>query len=75
MRYSRRYSTPMKLARNVTMAECGWLYRDFAAGEVLYTYPGPTYGSVDTERGIAMCEQPGGNPFFEIPRDALEATS
>lgn len=48
--------------------------RDVAKGEVLYEYHGATWGSVDGEHGIALCERPGG-AFFEFPLDAVKMPS
>jgi hypothetical protein len=42
-------------------------------GEVFFGFRGNTYGSVNTEEGIALSEY--GEliyPFFEFPRDAVE---
>jgi hypothetical protein len=65
---------PRTVTRPVTPDECDWLPRAFTPGEVLWVFYGPTYGAVDTERGIAMSEAPGTEPFFEFPRDALDMT-
>lgn len=59
----------LKLARNVTVAECHWLVRDFSEGEVLHRYLGFTYGCM-SRNGIA-CSLTKEGPFFEIPKDAV----
>lgn len=43
------------------------------AGEIVYVYPGPTYGCIGA--GIAVTREPGREPFFEVPRDALDRAS
>lgn len=57
------------VTRDVTRKECRWLESDVPAGTVLYEYWGYTYGCIHT--GIAMSKEPGKEPFFEMPRDAL----
>jgi hypothetical protein len=57
---------------DVTQKECPWLGRTYKAGEVLWTFHGPTYGCIDEDRGIALSEKPGEwEEFFEFPWDAL----
>ena len=58
------------LTRAVTQGECGWLPRDFQAGEVVYVHEGPTYGACGPG-GVPMTEKPGGFPFLEFPETAL----
>lgn len=58
------------LVRDVLRSECPWLDRDLRAGERLFRYPGYTYGCV-SPAGIAMTEEAGQTPFFEVPREAL----
>ena len=58
------------LTRAVTREECPWLHRDFAEGETVYDYHGPTYGAI-SPAGRAVSEEPGKTPFLEIPRAAL----
>ena len=60
------------LNRTVCTAECDWLDRDLQAGEVFYIYTGPTYGCIGYD-GIALTEQEGVTPFFEVPFDAVRA--
>ena len=48
--------------------------RDVRAGEILYGATVVTHGCVDTTNGIAATwDSEGGYPFFEFPRDAVEA--
>lgn len=61
----------MILTRDVTREECDWLERDLKKGKRLYKYLGCTYGCI-SDKGIAMTEDKGGGePFFEVPIDAL----
>ena len=61
-----------RVIRSVTYNECSWLERDFTEGEILYEYPGYTYGCISPS-GIALTEDPdGGEPFFEFPYNAVE---
>ena len=60
-----------RLSRDVTTAECPWLDRDFAAGEIVHRYSGHTYGIISPS-GVACCDEEGTTPFYEIPIDALE---
>ena len=49
-----------------------FLGRAVAAGERFFVCTRPTYGSVDTDHGIALTEQAdGGYPFFEFPLSAV----
>lgn len=57
-----------ELTRRVTKKECPWLDRAMKKGEVVHRYSGATYGCIGA--GIA-CSLDGGNPFFELPTDAL----
>jgi hypothetical protein len=58
------------LTRDVTREECDWLDWDLPAGKLVYEWTGHTYGAI-TREGIAVTEQPGELPFFELPYDAL----
>lgn len=59
-----------QLTRRVSKKECPWLDRAFRKGEIVHEYRGFTYGCIGA--GVA-CSFDGGNPFFELPRDALVA--
>jgi hypothetical protein len=56
----------MRLARDVTMAECDWLSRDYAAGERLWESLAPTYGCAP-EGALLLSEDPAGVPWHEFP--------
>lgn len=60
----------MTLIRGVSRSECPWLKRDYKAGQVVYLFHGATYGCIGPN-GIAVSEEPGIPPFFEMPDDAL----
>ena len=62
----------MKLNRIVTKEECSWLDEDLPKGTELREYTGYTYGCV-TPEGIACVKEYGDTPFFEVPREALQA--
>jgi len=49
------------------------LGRNANAGEEFFTFHQPTYGCVDDRNGIALSVIDGDYPFFEFPRDAVEA--
>lgn len=66
--YDHQPAGKLILTRDVTMAECHWLERDFVKGETVTRYTGPTHGYIGS--GIA-CSTNGAMPFFEMPRDAL----
>ena len=68
IKYEHQPPGRLTLSRDVTMAECPWLERDYAKGETVVRYTGATYGCIGA--GVA-CSETGGNPFFELPRDAL----
>jgi hypothetical protein len=63
----------MKLSRAVTKKECPWLDEDLPAGLEVHKFSGCTYGCVGA--GIAVTREPGENPFFEVPRDALSLSN
>ena len=60
----------IKLTRDVTPDECGWLDRTYKKGEILYEYHGCTYGCI-SNNGTACTETPNQTPFFEIPNNAI----
>lgn len=62
----------MVLTRDVTTTECPWLDRDLKAGEVVFRYPRYTYGCVSI-LGIAVTVEADATPFFEVPKNAVEA--
>lgn len=47
-----------------------YLGRAAHVGESFYAFTGITWGAVDWDAGLALCEDPRG-PFFEFPRDAV----
>jgi len=59
-----------EITRDVTKAECPWLDRDIARGEIVLAYAGYAYGCIGNG---AACSHDGDERFFEIPRDALRA--
>lgn len=59
----------VKITRDVTPEECRWLRETVRAGEILYVYPGFTYGVIGS--GMPLTREPGETPFFEVPRDAI----
>ena len=61
----------IKLIRDVTIEECGWLERDFKNGDIVYKFNGATYNCI-SENGIACSEKLNENPFFELPLDSIE---
>jgi len=61
-----------QLTRDVTQTECDWLRKTFKKGDIVYKFYGATYGCI-SPNGIAITEDSnGGNPFIELPRDALK---
>lgn len=59
------------VAREVTKQECHWLDEDIKAGELVYRFTLPTYGSCDLDVSLPVSREPDQYPFFELPRDAL----
>ncbi len=57
------------LVRDITIAECPWLKRNFKANEIVYLFEGCTYKCI-TKNGKAYTEIEDTNPFFELPNDA-----
>ena len=58
------------LNRDVTVAECNWLHRNYKKNEVVYSYSGYTYGCI-SPKGKPFTEVEGQTPFFELPYDAI----
>lgn len=62
---------PLMLVRRVTQSECHWLDREFLPGDIVYVFPGCTYGCVSSD-GIACTLSPEGDtPFFELPENSV----
>ncbi|TGP29083.1 hypothetical protein EN828_10290 [Mesorhizobium sp. M2D.F.Ca.ET.185.01.1.1] len=61
--------TKFKLTRDVTRDECLWLDADIAAGTIVYSYSGYTYGCIGPGGRAVTLERDG--PFVELPRNAL----
>jgi hypothetical protein len=59
-----------RLTRDVSPEQYPWLGRELREGTELVAFRGATYGCIGPD-GVAMSLD-GDNPFFEIPRDALE---
>jgi len=47
-------------------------FGDLKAGEIVYSFVGPTYGCIDYNNGRAMSRVQGKNPFYEVAHDNLE---
>ena len=62
------------LIREVSQTECPWLRRNFAPGEIVYLFDGATYNCI-SKNGFPFTEKEGGNPFFELPKDAVSPIS
>lgn len=58
------------LVRDIQRSECPWLMTDLPAGTTVYAYMGATYGCVSRD-GLAVTQERGLTPFFELPRTAL----
>ena len=59
------------LERDVTRSECPWLQNDLPKGTKVYTYMGPTYGSIG-HNGIAVSDKDDPDAeFYELPLYAL----
>lgn len=65
---TRRY----KVKTAQTASDNKSLPRDIEKGEILFGYSGCTYGCISSG-GVACVLRDGKEPFFEIPRDALES--
>ena len=62
------------LIREVLQSECPWLYRNFAKGEIVYFFDGPTYNCI-SKNGLSFTEKTNDKPFFELPKDAVISVS
>jgi len=61
----------LRLTRDVTIDECGWLENDLKAGTIVHAYTS-TLGCISTN-GWGVTLEPNTPPFFELPLDAIEA--
>lgn len=59
------------ISRDLTKSECPWLEEGVVAGAIVYEFHGPTYGNI-SQSGVAVSSKAGENPYFEVPRDAVE---
>lgn len=62
----------LTLIRVVTPKECDWLHRTYLPGDTVYEFNGATYGCIDRNNGLAVTEEPGEHPFFELPWDSVD---
>lgn len=59
------------VTRKITVQECPWLRKDREVGDIVYEFTDTTYGLIKPG-GKAFTNDPhGGNPFFELPKDAV----
>lgn len=58
------------LNKDVTKKECPWLDKDLKKGKVVYEYTGYTYGVIG-RMGVAVSDQSGKGPFYEVPCSAI----
>ncbi len=58
----------MKYRINANVITCG---EEFKKGEIVYRYPGCTYGCISQD-GIACSRIYDETPFIEIPKEVLE---
>ena len=65
-----RWSRLLQVTRDVTVEECPWLEKTVYTGHYVWEYLNYTYGCI-TDTGIAVSEQHGRTPFYELPKDAL----
>lgn len=59
------------LKRNITTKECSWLKPGLKKGSVVYRYDKHTYGCIGNN-GIAVSDEPNEEPFYEVPKDAVD---
>jgi hypothetical protein len=60
-----------KITRELKKSEYRWLDQDIPKGTVVFSYEGCTYGCI-SDRGQAVTLKENTNPFYEVPKDALE---
>ncbi len=64
-----------RVKRIITKEECDWLDNEIKENTIVYKFYGATYGCIGPN-GTAVSFHPPDdsvkNPFFELPRDALE---
>ena len=64
-----------RVKRVITKEECHWLDNDIKKGTIVYKFYGHTYGCIGPHGTAVVFHPPAdniNNPFFELPRDALE---
>lgn len=59
------------LNRDINVEKYSWLDKDLPKGSMVYKYYGYTYGFI-SESGVAVTDEPGKTPFFEIPKDSID---
>lgn len=61
----------LKITRDIDKNEQPWMGDGevIYAGETVYEFHGCTYGCIGD--GIAVSREPGKEPFFEVPQDAV----
>jgi hypothetical protein len=67
-------SAAYRITRDLTRAECPWLDEPIKAGAIVYSYDKYTWGCLSDD-GRAVTWIRDREPFFEVPRDALEPKS
>ena len=60
-----------RLIRDVPVAECHWLSRDYKKGEIVFEYYDCTYGCC-SDTGTPCTEVNQTTPFFELPNDSFD---
>jgi hypothetical protein len=62
------------ITRDLSSDECPWLMAPLKAGDIVWTYYGPTYGCM-SPNGTAMSKELDKTPAFEVPNDAWEVAT
>lgn len=58
--------------REITRRECSWLHSDISAGSEVFAFGKNTYGCI-SPAGVAVSLVEDEYPFFELPRNGVEA--
>ena len=59
------------LTRDLLKQEFSWLVEDLEKDKVVYRFSGCTYGLIG-RNGIAVSDKPDEDPFYEIPKNAVD---
>jgi hypothetical protein len=59
------------MKRMVGTEECPWLENNLNTGDMVYRFPGCTYGCISPDGIAVTLSSEGKTPFFEIPENSV----